>query len=222
MPRIDFNEVGEFPQPRQRIVEERSCPLLAVLHEVGPSQVANQQKVCCQQAPGIVATTVVENQEVDLLRTMTGRMEDLQRYITELKSITGPHARSFIGDLGELRQHQLAITSHSQPSCPGYVVRMTVRVNDVADAGGLGCSHTQVWVHVPQGIEDRTLASDLGANHVGDTARLRSKERLEPHDLILRYQGGSPIHPCAWVAMPLTFGNSLDIATRIDVAGVMG
>ncbi len=112
---IDLDEIGELAESRQRFFEERTRPVFAVLCEVRPGEVADKQKIRRQQVPGIFAAIVIEDQEVDLLGSMPGSVKDLQAHITEGEPVTGCHASGVVGDLGELRQYELAAASRRAP-----------------------------------------------------------------------------------------------------------
>ena len=90
MPRIDLDTVAELDETAQR-VEEPLGALARLDGEIGARSVADEERVACEDDPGIGPARSVTHSKTAMLRPVPGRVDAAQEHRADLDLVPVLH-----------------------------------------------------------------------------------------------------------------------------------
>jgi hypothetical protein len=133
VPGPDLDLVVERQQPLVQGAEHHSGALAGLDRQVGPGDVADEQRVAAEQRPGRAAAAGVAQQEGGVLGPVPGRVHGLDRQVAELQHpAVGERLVRVLGP-GQLVDVDRRPGRPRQPPVPGDVVGVVVRLQHVPD-----------------------------------------------------------------------------------------
>ena len=182
-------------QVEQRAAQGAEDPAgaLGLLHrEVGPGDVADEQRVAAEHGPRRVSPLGVGQGEGGVLGAMAGRVQGAhaQRAERELPAVVERLVR-VVGLRGAVDVDGRAGRG-GQAAVPGHVVGVVVGLEDVLDAHAHVARQLEVLVDLEARIDHGRHAGVLVADQVGRAAEIVVGDLAEDH---ARSFGGGP--PCA-------------------------
>ena len=176
--RPDLGEVAEREQALDRLVQAARAFLL-VDREVGPGDVADEERVARDHEPGLVAPARVCDEVGGVLRAMPGRRERGHRDVADRDLVAVAERLVREVDAGRRRHVDRGAGCLREPPLAGDVVGMVVRLEDVRDREAVLLGQAKIVLDVPFRVDDGGLAA-VG-DDVGGAAQIVVQHLSEEH-----------------------------------------
>ena len=152
-PELDL--VVEWQQALVQGAEHRGRALARLHRQVGPGDVADEQRVAAEQRPGVAATAGVAQQEGGVLGPVPGRVHGLDREVAQLQHPAVAEGLVRVLGPGQLVDVDRRPGRPRQPPVPGDVVGVVVGLQHVPDPHPVQPRQPPVGLDVPLRIDRR-------------------------------------------------------------------
>ena len=167
-------------------VEDAAGALLLVDREVGPGDVADEQRVAGEDRPRLVRAGAVDERERGVLGPVPGRVQRADRERAELELPAVVERLVVVVGLGVAVDVDRRAGRGDEAAVAGDVVGVVVGLEDVLDANAEVAREAQVLVDVELGVDDRGDAGVLVADQVAGAAEVVVGELAEDHQAASR------------------------------------
>jgi len=181
MPGPDLDLAGQREQMLLEGAEDAARALGFLDGQVGPRDVADEQRVAGQHGPGLLAPTGVDEGERGVLGPVAGRVQDPHRQRAELELVAVVERLVLVGRAG------LAVDVDGRPGGGGEatvardMVGVVVGLEDVLDAHAHVAREFKVVVDLEARVDDGGHARLLVADQVGGAAQVVVSDLAEDH-----------------------------------------
>ena len=184
-PRWPGPDLGFLRQGHETIVqraEDVDGALARLDRQIGPGDVADEERVAAQHRPGLVAAGGVAQQERGVLGPMAGGMDRLDR-----RSLAERQRPAVDERLVRVLGRRQLVDVDRRPGCPrqspvpGDVVGVVVGLEHVLDPHPVQARQAQVGVDVPLRVDYRGDARGRIADQVGGAAEVLVDYLAEEH-----------------------------------------
>jgi hypothetical protein len=178
--RVHLDAVAELGEPSER-VEQALCSFRSVDREVGPSRLADEQRVAREDEPRLVATRPVDHGERAVLRPVAGRMNRSHDDVAEddLLSVGERIVRErSVG--GRVHPYRHAVLQR-EPAVAGDVVGVRVRLEDGNYPDGAPADLVEVRLDPVSRVDEDGEPGMLVADEVRRAPQVVVDELLEEH-----------------------------------------
>ena len=180
-PELDL--VVEGQQPLVQGAEDVRGPLARLDREVGPGDVADEQRVAAEQGPGGAVAAGVAEQEGGVLGPVAGGVDRLDREVADLqRPAVGERLVRVLG-LGQLVDVDARPGRPRQAPVAGDVVGVVVGLQDVPDPDPVQPRQPPVGVDVPLRVDDDGDARFAVGDQIGSAAEVLVDDLPEEHGL---------------------------------------
>ena len=181
MPGPDLDVVVQGEQAIMQRVEDPRRAVARLDREIGPRDVADEQRVAGQHRPGIACASGIAQHERGVLGAVAGRMHRLDLQVAHAKPpAVGERLVRVLGP-GELVDVDRRSGGPGQAAVSGDVVRVVVGLEHVLDPNPVEAAQPQVRVDVPLGIDDRGDARALVADQIGAASEVLVDDLAKQH-----------------------------------------
>ena len=193
----DLDLVAEAEQaPVQRAVHVGGA-LTRLDREVGPGDVADEQRVAAEQRPGGVVAAGVAQQEGGVLGPVPRRVDRLDRHLAEVEDpAVGERLVRILG-LGQLMDVDRRAGGAGEAPMSGDVVGVVVGLQHVLDPHPVQPRQAAVGIDVPLRIDHRRVPRIAIGDQIGGAAEVLVDDLAEEHDRPLQasaVRARRPVH----------------------------
>ena len=155
--------------------------LAASDREIGPCDVAHEQRVAGQEHPGIVGALEIGDRDAAVLGPVARGVEHLERHLSEHDAIAVlDRVERILGAAERMRRDPRAERG-GQDTVAGHVVRVRVRLDHTHQPQPVAVADVEHRLHVQRRVDDDRLLDVLAADHVRGTAEIVRQDLLENH-----------------------------------------
>ena len=181
MTREQLDATVEAAEPLVQRGVERCGALVAGHRKVGPSAVADEERVAREHEPRLVAARAVGDHDAAVLRAVPGSVEDVERDVADLEAIAVAQRPVLVDGVGHLVDRDPAAVLLREDAVARDVVGMRVGLDHADERGAVTMAESEDLAHVERRVDDHGLAGDLAADEVGGTAQVAPDDLLEDH-----------------------------------------
>ena len=176
----DLDAVRQLQQAAER-VEEAVGALPRADGEIGPSRVADEERVAREDEPGLVGARAVDHRQAGVLGAMARRVDRPQDDLAQLElDAVGQRVVGVLGLCVGMDRDRDAMLQR-EPAVPGEVVGVRVRLDDADDLDAALRRLRQHALDRVRRIDDRGDAGFLVTDQVRRAPEIVVQELLEEH-----------------------------------------
>ena len=189
MCREQLEKIRQMGDPLEdALVELVGEPLLGLRPEVGPTDIADEQKITGEQYPRrVVAPRPVEQRPANMLRRVAGRVQSLEAQASEADLVTATNHRVSVR-----RRPFRAAEARTMNAClirqprlqlhrAADEVGVHVGLEDVGDAQALLACQAHTRLDIARRVDDRATAGGFVTDHVGVDGEARHELTMQEH-----------------------------------------
>jgi len=182
VPVLVFDDTDRWLSGSFRDHEDLARSFFGAAEQVGPRQVAREQRTTGQQHRRVLADRAVVQEERHVLGRVAGRVEHLDAQLADLEHLAVGERAVLVAEIGCAGAQQVHAAG-SELAETAQVVVVAVRVEREADAQPPFSGGVEVAGHVPLGVEDERLAGLVRADEIGRMAESLDGELPEEHEV---------------------------------------
>ena len=180
MPGVDLDPVAELDEAVE--ASEERLGALARLHgEVGPREVADEERVACQDEPRVVGTCAVGDRERAVLRAVSRRVDDGDAHVAHVDGVAVREHVVWVLRVCFLVDRDGNAVLERQPAVAGDVVRVGVRLQHARDAHAAPLGERAHRLEVERRVDDDGYSRQVVTHQVGRAAEILVENLLEQH-----------------------------------------
>ena len=183
-PRCAGPHLARVRQRQQRVVqagEDAARALVALDRQVGPGDVADEQRVAGQHRPRLVAAAAVDERERGVLGPVAGRVQRADDDVAELELPAVVERLVVVLGRGEAVDVDRRAGGERQPAVAGDVIGVVVRLEDVLDADTHVPCKVQIDIDLEARIDDGGDSRAVVADEVGRAAEIVVGDLAKQH-----------------------------------------
>ncbi len=164
MAREELDAAVEPAQPLVQRMEQRRRALVAGDCQVGPSAVADEERVAGEQEPRLVGTRAVGDDDAAVLRAMARGVEHVEGDVADLDAVGIAQRPVLVHGARDLVDPDPAAVLQGQDAVPRDVVGVGVRLDHADQRGVVAAARREHLAHVQRRVDDDRLAGALTAD----------------------------------------------------------